>query len=369
MLEKYKRYLVLLSKAIRSNYVKLQLPYKLTFSITNLCAFRCKSCGIWKKSPKNDLTYNEIERFIIKNNYFSWIDLTGGEPWQRADFPDISELIIERCPNLMLLHFPTSGFLTDKIVQGTERIRKYSKNNKIIISISMNGTKEIHDQFTGIKKSWEKAVETYCALKEIEGVEVYFGYTMSSFNSDTDIFESCFDELRSKIGKLDYCDIHLNIYHTSSHYYQNTDSAICEANNNWLLESIKKYRTKRNYRIYPVDYLEKKYQSLAEKYIQYGYSPLNCLAITSSVFIDPEGYVFPCSIWNKNLGSLRENRFDLRKIIHSPYSGKIQKKAFDLNCPNCWTPCEAYQSILGNIFNPYRIVMNKYRKRTRQRVK
>ncbi|HEA69544.1 MAG TPA: radical SAM protein [Desulfobacterales bacterium] len=357
MIKKYKSYLVFLSKAILSNYVKLQLPYKLTFSITNLCAFRCKSCGIWKKTAKQDLSYDEIEHFITNNNYFSWIDLTGGEPWQRADFPDICELIVEKCSNLMLLHFPTNGFLTDKIVQGTERIRKYSKNNKIIISVSMNGTREIHDQFTGIKKSWEKAVETYKALKELEGVEVYFGFTISSFNSNN--FQLCFDELQKEIEEFNYRDIHLNIFHTSAHYYQNIDSSTSIADSSQLLRRIKIYRSKRNYGIYPVDYLEKKYQTLSETYIRYGYSPLNCLAITSSVFIDPEGYVFPCSIWNKNLGGLRENRFDLRNIIHSPYSEKIQKRAFDLNCPNCWTPCEAYQSILGNIFNPYRIL--KYR--------
>ena len=34
---------------------------------------------------------------------------------------------------------------------------------------------------------------------------------------------------------------------------------------------------------------------------------------------------------------------------------QTQKEIWDYDCPQCWTPCEAYQSIMGNFLVPGRL--------------
>jgi len=54
-------------------------------------------------------------------------------------------------------------------------------------------------------------------------------------------------------------------------------------------------------------------------------------------------------MYNAPLGSLRQFDFDLEKIWNFEKTKKIQKEIWKNQCPQCWTPCEAYQSILGNL--------------------
>jgi hypothetical protein len=62
--------------------------------------------------------------------------------------------------------------------------------------------------------------------------------------------------------------------------------------------------------------------------------------------------VFPCTIYEKKLGNLRNADFDLGRIWRSAEARTLQKEIWDYKCPQCWTPCEAYQSIMGNLLRP-----------------
>ena len=65
--------------------------------------------------------------------------------------------------------------------------------------------------------------------------------------------------------------------------------------------------------------------------------------------MDPYGNIFPCLVWAKPLGNIREFDYDLKKLWQDPNVIKTQEDAESLKCPNCWTPCEAYQTIAGNM--------------------
>jgi MoaA/NifB/PqqE/SkfB family radical SAM enzyme len=88
------------------------------------------------------------------------------------------------------------------------------------------------------------------------------------------------------------------------------------------------------------------------QYLETGETPMRCHALRSSCFIDSWGNVFPCTIYDKKVGSLRESGYDLAKIWNSPEAAALQQEIWESQCPNCWTPCEAYQSILGNVLRP-----------------
>jgi hypothetical protein len=58
--------------------------------------------------------------------------------------------------------------------------------------------------------------------------------------------------------------------------------------------------------------------------------------------------VFPCTIYDKKVGSLREVDYDLARIWRTADADRLQQEIWEYDCPQCWTPCEAYQSIMGN---------------------
>jgi radical SAM protein with 4Fe4S-binding SPASM domain len=70
--------------------------------------------------------------------------------------------------------------------------------------------------------------------------------------------------------------------------------------------------------------------------------------LRASCFIDPWGVVYPCIAYSKPLGRLRETGMRLEPIWIAAETAQLQGEIWQGNCPNCWTACEAYQSILGN---------------------
>jgi radical SAM protein with 4Fe4S-binding SPASM domain len=66
--------------------------------------------------------------------------------------------------------------------------------------------------------------------------------------------------------------------------------------------------------------------------------------------MDPLGNVYPCSMYDRRLGNIRETEYAIRPIWDAEESKKVQREIWNYQCPQCWTPCEAYQSIFGNFF-------------------
>ena len=122
-------YAALAKNCLRANVTHLDFPMKLTFCITYWCNYRCETCNIWKMKPTDELRLEEIERFFTKSNRFSWVDLTGGEVTLRKDFVGVAEAVIRNCKNLLMLHFPTNGYLSDTIVENTKAIAKMGRRS------------------------------------------------------------------------------------------------------------------------------------------------------------------------------------------------------------------------------------------------
>lgn len=101
----------------------------------------------------------------------------------------------------------------------------------------------------------------------------------------------------------------------------------------------------------PVRFLEMQYLQNAKKFVKTGVTPKTCKAIQTSCFIDSWGNVFPCIIYSKVLGNLRDNDYDITKILDKQETKRVMKEVMMLKCPNCWTPCEAYQAIMANMFS------------------
>jgi len=109
------------------------------------------------------------------------------------------------------------------------------------------------------------------------------------------------------------------------------------------------WRSKTGSKLHPVKFLEDRYQGLIGKYYETGKSPLPCTALSSSCFVDAYWNLYACSIWDAKVGNLRENGFDLKALWDSDTRRELRADVVEERCTHCWTPCEAYPSILGNL--------------------
>lgn len=339
-------YFNLARNIVASNFKRLEFPYKLTFATTYWCNYKCKTCNIWQKSPVNELKLQEIEKFFQKSNRFSWIDLTGGEVFLRKDFLGIVEAVLTHCKDLVLLHFPTNGYLTDKIVTTAQKIMA-REPRRFIITVSMDGDETVNDEVRGIDGGWRRQIDTFKQLHDIPGVRVVLGMTLSKHNADH--FETAFQAAKKECPWLQYEDFHVNIAHVSGHYYSNAEQDPYGGKQETLISEVNKYIKHRGIPTNPVAFLEREYLKRVERYVREGKTPVRCHSLKSSCFLDPFGMVFPCGMYSRPMGSIRDTEYDLLPIWNSEKTAAVQKEIWDYKCPQCWTPCEAYQSILGSI--------------------
>ncbi len=333
----------------RANVQRLSTPLKVNFALTYWCQYRCKTCNIWKRKPENELTTDEVLKFVARNHGISWLDVTGGEIFLRKDIGEILEAVVTSWKDLLLLHFPTNGFLTDQIVRVCERLARRG-GPQIIVTVSIDGDQTVNDEVRGIRGGYRAQIETFNALRKIPGLRTVFGMTLSAFNVGR--FEETLRACQRDCPGLDVADFHLNVAQASEHYYGNAESTQIAPAPDQALAEVRVYRKMRGLPRSMADWVEKVYLEHLEVYLETRALPMRCHSLRSSCFIDPWGTVFPCITYTRPLGTLRDTDMELAPIWDAATTRTVQQEIWNGECPQCWTACEAYQSILGNMIRP-----------------
>lgn len=343
-----KRLAVLLKNIALSNISELKMPYRMTYMLTYRCQFSCAMCGIWRKDPDEEMSLREIENFFKKSGGLSWINLSGGEIFLRPDLPGILRTIDKHCKNLYLLNFPTNGWLTETIESTVKEALDACAFPKLMITVSLDGPPALHDSIRNMPGSWEKAVETYRRLRLLKSrrFDVYFGMTLQDANAEA--FEESVEAVRKKIGNTSSNDFHVNVAHTSEHYYGNAKMDVLTKKED-VIRAVSRIKELRGRGINPVRFIERRYQSMSLDYLRSGKTPLPCEALGASFFMDPSGTVYPCSGFDRPVGNIRDFGCSLKKLWDSDERVLSREKIIKGKCPGCWTPCEAYQSIMANL--------------------
>ena len=339
------RFLSFAKNIILSNLKKTaKYPYKLTLRVTNRCNQKCKICNIWQNASKKDFDLEEYDRFFSQADYFNWIDVTGGEIFLREDIERIFGLISDYCKKLYFLHFPTNGFLTSRIVDITKAIAQKSRA-KIVVTVSIDGYPRLNDVLRGSAGATMRAVDTYKELLKIKNVETFVGLTLSEYNiNELDAIENWF--LRELNMSLE--DVHINFMNHSDHFFYNLNEPKLK-NEDILpvLNRVYELRCKKKFSL--MNQIEKTYLRLAKDFFSDKISPLDCRSLNASCFVDSSGDVYPCTIFPQKLSNLRDYEYNLGKIWQSNAADELRAKISSKECPNCWTPCEAYPSLLGSL--------------------
>jgi MoaA/NifB/PqqE/SkfB family radical SAM enzyme len=341
-----KQLISLIQNIVCSNITQLPHPYKLTYAATYRCNSRCTICNIWKRKSFHELTLPEIQTFFYKNPFFNWIDITGGEVFLKPNILEIIKIIIKSQNNLYLLHTQTNGILTSTILRNVQSILEM-RPCKFILTLSVDGPPKLHNTLRGIKNNWSSTIATYKALEILRSphFNCFFGMTLSGYNYR--FIEDTYNALRSEIPRLTRHDLHFNIAHHSSHYYGNTETDL--GNTPDISKELREFNAHKHIPFTGVQLLERMYQNLIPKYLKTKQTPIPCKALSGSLFLDPNGIIYPCSMWAVPLGNICDISYNLQPFWKSKLTAETRHVIDHKKCPNCWTPCEAYQSLLGRI--------------------
>ncbi|PMP94845.1 MAG: 12,18-didecarboxysiroheme deacetylase, partial [Thermodesulfobacterium geofontis] len=148
------------------------------WNVTKACNLKCIHC--YAKADNNpapdELTTKEGFKLLEDLAQFGSpvILFSGGEPLIRSD---ILDLIYKAVSSGLRTVISTNGILIDEALA-----KELKKLGVSYVGISLDGWKEVHDRFRGVKGAFEKVISAVSACKK-EGLKVGLRFTMSKLNA------------------------------------------------------------------------------------------------------------------------------------------------------------------------------------------
>lgn len=320
----------------------------LNFAITYTCNSRCVMCSIWKKykqkpeQTKEEATISDIE-IMLESPYLAHlqgVSFTGGEPLLRKDFVDIAGLFIKRFPNA-IFGVATNGLNPGLTINKIKQIQDRYNPKHFSVSLSLDGLNGKHDEIRGVQGAFESLMQTIELLKSETDVNIGIDFTITPWN---------YSELLAvyRFTKENNIKFLAGFAHNSGAYYGNTELQFdwssseletIEADMNTIVRERIKNESISNKLIDPYAY----YLSECTSQRTDGKMRQKCCSGTHSLFLDPQGNVYPCIMLDRKMGSIMENRFD--GVWTSPEATSIRDLIRSGRC-GCWVACEAVPSML-----------------------
>jgi MoaA/NifB/PqqE/SkfB family radical SAM enzyme len=298
---------------------------------------------MWLADPsrsEQDLRIDECEKFFETVGQIFYFNITGGEPFIREDLPEIVEF---SCKYLKprIINIPTNGIMSQRIYEHTleilEIINKYDASISLTIHPSIDGVGEKHDEIRGVQGNFEKLVKTIRLLMPLQDKYPNFylepGSVISNFNIDS------LDEVENFVHGLGIQSYRSEVAENRSEF-QNFDDAITPSAEVYQ-KLIKEFSKKIEDNIVGKRLLTKMtesmrmvYYDIAGKILETHKQIIPCYAGNSSIHVNFNGAVWPCSVlgYDYEMGNIRDYDYNLPKLLTSRKATEIRKHVQDQNC-------------------------------------
>jgi MoaA/NifB/PqqE/SkfB family radical SAM enzyme len=302
----------------------------LTLSVSYKCNSGCKTCNIHRRSTA-DLSLEEWNRILTNIGTAPfWTTISGGEPFLRRDLTTLVCSLYDHC-SPSIINIPTNGILTERIPEMVRGIAQYCKKAQVVLNVSIDGIEEQHDEIRGVPGSYQKAIQTFLALKalKVSNLSVGIHTVISRFNvgNVAGIYErlhqfgpdSYITEIAEEREEL--CTMGSVITPSPKEYGEAVD---------FLAKALKRDHFEgigRITRAFRIEYYEMVKKILAEKR-----QIIPCYAGFASAQIAPGGDVWMCCIKAESIGNLREHDYDFRRVWFSDKAESIRQDIRDGKC-------------------------------------
>ncbi len=338
---------------------KPPLPFSLTFSVTNVCQSRCRTCKIWdiyRRNPdlKNqELTLDEIERIFASMGPVYIFNVSGGEPFLRPDFTDIIALAVKYLkPGI--IHIPTNAIAGKKILSSLEKIitilKQQAPDTRLTVKPSLDHVNEKHDEIRGVKGNFDKVMTVFHELKRLKTeyprLSAELGTVISRWNIehideisrfalslDPDSYRNEIAEERSEMFNY---DDHITPDHQA---YQQAIETFSSHQLQMMSQKPLFHRVTNAFRLV--------YYRLALEILHQNTQPIPCYAGITNAHLTPYGDVWACCTlgYTRSMGNLKEAGYDFRSVWHSPKAEEVRQQIKNRECV-CPLANQMYSNIL-----------------------
>ena len=335
------------------------LPITLTFSVTNRCQSRCKTCLIWKfheKRPElvqEELSLDEIERVFRGMGRIVFFNISGGEPFLRDDLPDVVALALAHL-RPSIVHIPTNalapGRIERQVSEMLEDISKKSPGAKLSVKPSLDGLREQHDEIRGVPGNFGKVMETIERLRPLSDHYPQFvlevGTVISRLNMDSiEAIASFVHSLGIESYRSELAEVRTELANKDTDVTPAPDDYE-RAINVFKRHTIEGLRGKRRY-TRMLEAMRLVYYDLALRTLRERRQVIPCFAGISNAHLDPYGNLWPCCTLagDASLGNLREAGYDFWNVWRSRKADEVRAS---IRRGECFCPLanQAYSNIL-----------------------
>jgi MoaA/NifB/PqqE/SkfB family radical SAM enzyme len=343
----------------RANICGPAKPFNLTFSVTNVCQSRCKTCNIWeiyKNDPpkrEQELSLSEIDKIFQSMGHICIFNVSGGEPFLRPDFVDIIEAA---CTYLTpsLIHIPTNGIAKQLVIQKTRKIIHLLKNHypktRLTIKPSLDHIDSRHDDIRGVPGNFKKVMWVFHELKkmrpEYKNLHVELGTVISRWNiNDIKEIASFATRLDTDSYRNEIAEQRSEMLNTKNPITPNADQykkAI-----RYFVEEIRKNMRNKRFFNRLTNAFRLEYYRLAIRILDEQRQVIPCYAGISNAHMTPYGDIWACCTlgYDKPMNNLRDYDYDFYRLWTSPAAGKVREYINDGKC-HCPMANQMYSNIL-----------------------
>ena len=347
-----KRALVIFRKTIKTvmwyikfifNAINPLALSKIFFFVTKKCNADCYFCfnkrDVQMSQRKDDLSLEEIKNISNKIGFLPWLTVTGGEPFLREDLYEICKLFYFNC-DTRIISIATNGTLSLCIKDTIEKLLIDCEKLSLKIVIALDDIEEKHDRIKSVSHCYKQAL---CTIEELNDLQLRFPGLTLEINTilvkeNADRIEEILDYFRNNLKYARQC---LNLLRQPAcnsidpeliSIQKYLDLVTTKTFNRKVIDAPYSIRQRLNQAL--LEYSCKK--SLEEFKLKRSLSI--CLAGRKFFVINSDGAVFPCELLMDELGNLRKEEYDFRKIVKGPKTKKMKMKIRSTNC-YCQWPC------------------------------
>ena len=345
------------------------MPINLTFSVTNVCQSRCKTCSIWElyqehpEKRKEELFLEEIEKIFRSMGHIYVFNISGGEPFLRSD---ITEIIAAACRYLSpgVVHIPTNAIAKERIESRTIAILEVLKNNcpqtQLTIKPSLDHIESEHDEIRGVPGNFKKVLDVFHRLKEMQSdypnFHVELGTVISRWNVEA------VAEIAQYVTNLGVDSYRHEIAEQRSEMF-NTQNDITpdpeqyEKAIDLFVRQIRENMDNRNLFQRITNAFRLVYYSLAIRILKENRQVIPCYAGISNVHMTPYGDIWACCTlgYDKPMGNLRDYNYDFKMLWNSAAAKQVRTYIRKGHC-NCPMANQTYSNILMHGPSLFRVV-------------
>lgn len=328
-----------------------KIPFYTIFYITPYCNAKCAHCFLWKMTDtaaqRREMSIEEIEKIAKNWGKMLILNLTGGEPYLREDLPEIVRLF-RKHTGVDIIAIPSNGFATERILKTINKLLEDFPDIFFRFSFSIDGIGEDHDKIRGVPGGFERVVKTVKEVKKLKKKYKNFSvFTNSCYMQPNQ--DKLMDTLKYIKENLDVDTMGVT-YIRGSARFSETQHNLFNKNYKKVLDYLSKLNRKK-FKRHPLSNFIWGATAFARhkvlENLRTNKRNFECYAIKKMTVIEDDGNIKVCEMLPTSLGNLKDNDYDIKKIVTSDLANKEYKKIKQHKC-NCTWECAIRTGIIYN---------------------